>query len=188
MNICEAALQIVSERGSLAMTLAEVGERAGYSRSLPAHYFGSKDGLVAALAEYMIERFGRAVLQKPKPPKGLGSVLARIDVYLSAAAEDPMQFRALQILMTEAITGNTSVDTQKSVMGANNAVAGYFERHLRIAIAEGEVRPDLACHETAVLCVAILRGTLAIWFLDARVDIHAVKQTALSHVRAMLLP
>ena len=50
-NTLEAALQLVSERGALAMTLADVGERAGYSRSLPAHYFGSKDHLYVAALE-----------------------------------------------------------------------------------------------------------------------------------------
>ena len=40
-RILDAALRIVAERGTDGMTLAEVGEAAGYSRGLPAHYFGS---------------------------------------------------------------------------------------------------------------------------------------------------
>src|SRR5215213_5887599 len=63
-RILDAALHIVAERGTDGMTLAEVGEAAGYSRGLPAHYFGSKDGLVDALAEYLVmgyrRRFGEA--------------------------------------------------------------------------------------------------------------------------------
>ena len=40
-RLLEAALGIVAQRGSIRMTLAEIGEAAGYSRGLPAHRFGS---------------------------------------------------------------------------------------------------------------------------------------------------
>ena len=49
-RMLDAALAIVARRGTVRMTLAEVGEAAGYSRGLPAHHIGSKAGLVQALA------------------------------------------------------------------------------------------------------------------------------------------
>jgi len=49
-RLLEAALGVVARRGSVRMTLAEVGEAAGYSRGLPAHRFGSKAGLLRARA------------------------------------------------------------------------------------------------------------------------------------------
>lgn len=186
-NTLEAALQLVSERGALAMTLADVGERAGYSRSLPAHYFGSKDGLVAALAEYMIDRFTRLVLQGPKPKQGLTAVLRRVDVYLSAAAREPMQFRALQVLMTECITGNVKADARESVSQVNNAVIDYFERQLRVAVELGEIPADVAVRETAVMIVGILRGVLAMWFLDPSFDLTRVKDRVLQQLRALAI-
>lgn len=179
----EAALTLVSERGSLTMTLADVGERAGYSRSLPAHYFRNKDGLVAALAEYMIDRFTRVVLQGPKPRQGLTAVLTRIDVYMSAAATDPMQFRALQVLMTEAITGNASEAARNSLEAVNNAVIEYFERQIAAGIKQGEIRADVGARESAVMMVGILRGVLAMWFLAPNFDLMQVRASILDHVR-----
>lgn len=179
----EAALTLVSERGSLTMTLADVGERAGYSRSLPAHYFRNKDGLVAALAEYMIDRFTRVVLQGPKPRQGLTAVLTRIDVYMTAAATDPMQFRALQVLMTEAITGNASEAARNSLEAVNNAVIEYFERQIAAGIKQGEIRPDVGVRESAVMMVGILRGVLAMWFLAPNFDLVQVRASILDHVR-----
>lgn len=187
-NTLEAALQLVSERGSLAMTLAEVGERAGYSRSLPAHYFGSKDGLVAALAEYMIDRFTRVVLQGPKPKQGLEAVLTRVNVYLSAAADEPMQFRALQVLMTEAITGNASSETRNSLATVNNAVIEYFERQILAGQRQGEIDPSRPARDTAVVAVGILRGVLAMWFLDPSFDLRGVRDLTLADMRRLLAP
>ena len=40
-RLLEAAMEIVAKRGTVRMTLAEVGEAAGYSRGLPAHRFGN---------------------------------------------------------------------------------------------------------------------------------------------------
>jgi AcrR family transcriptional regulator len=47
-----AAIELIAERGLDGLTLQEVGERAGFSRALPAKHFQNKAGLVkAAIAE-----------------------------------------------------------------------------------------------------------------------------------------
>ena len=40
------------------MTLAEVGELAGYSRGLATHHFGSKAGLLTAILDRVLEKNG----------------------------------------------------------------------------------------------------------------------------------
>lgn len=45
-RILEAAALIVAENGLEAITLAEAGERAGYSRGLPSHYFKDRKSVV----------------------------------------------------------------------------------------------------------------------------------------------
>ena len=84
-RLLEAALEIVARRGSVRMTLAEVGEAAGYSRGLPAHRFGSKAGLLHALAGYIGKRFGQQREQGPKPEPGLDAILGNIRFYFSLA-------------------------------------------------------------------------------------------------------
>jgi len=56
-RLLDAALEIVARTGSVRMTLAQVGEAAGYSRGLAAHRFGSKAGLLRALAAHINARF-----------------------------------------------------------------------------------------------------------------------------------
>ena len=50
MALLSAAAEIVVESGVPAVTLAAVAERAGYSRGMVTHHFGSKRGLLDALA------------------------------------------------------------------------------------------------------------------------------------------
>ncbi len=50
-SLLEAAAELVAELGVERASLARIGERAGTSRGLPTHHFGSKDALVARLAE-----------------------------------------------------------------------------------------------------------------------------------------
>ena len=47
---------------SIAGSLTSIGTRAGLSRALPAHHFGSKDALVDRLAERAQERLGDAMV------------------------------------------------------------------------------------------------------------------------------
>src|SRR5262249_5707497 len=56
-KIMSTAIRIIAEQGLDQLTLAQAGESAGYSRALPAHYFGSKNDLVIAVAEHITGRY-----------------------------------------------------------------------------------------------------------------------------------
>src|SRR5262245_29958329 len=56
-GLITAAAEIIGESGPASLTLAKVGERAGYSHGLAAHYFGSKGALIARVAEAVSRQF-----------------------------------------------------------------------------------------------------------------------------------
>ncbi|HEY2978691.1 MAG TPA: helix-turn-helix domain-containing protein, partial [Burkholderiaceae bacterium] len=106
-RLLDAALAIVARRGAVRMTLAEVGEAAGYSRGLPAHRFGSKAGLVHALAGYIGARFGQQREQGPALAPGLESIVGNIHFYFSRSRTGERggswtATRALLVMMTES--------------------------------------------------------------------------------------
>src|SRR6516225_3398762 len=70
-RLLKAAIALVGERGLERLTLADVGEAAGYSRGLPAHYFGGKAGLIVTLAQQLVDGFGRALDRVERHPPGL---------------------------------------------------------------------------------------------------------------------
>src|SRR5258706_15864354 len=81
LRLLHAALRIVAEQGLERFTLAEVGEAAGYSRGLPAHYFGSKEGLVGKLAAHIVGGFGRGLVRAEKHEAGLERLLGTVSYY-----------------------------------------------------------------------------------------------------------
>src|SRR5258708_34171321 len=76
-----AAAELVVEEGVQSLTLARVGERAGYSRGLVTHYFGSKQALLQRLAHATQSGF---VPGLDGAPPGLDRLLRLIGGYLAA--------------------------------------------------------------------------------------------------------
>jgi AcrR family transcriptional regulator len=48
-RVLAAATALIAQRGSRALTLAKVGEAAGYSRGIVSHHFGSRENLLRAV-------------------------------------------------------------------------------------------------------------------------------------------
>src|ERR1700751_6249184 len=82
-RIVQAAFEIVARRGVDQLTLAEAGEQAGYSRALPAHYFETREALLAAVAQHAVNNYRKRLIeQKVTAEDGVQSLLASIAFYL----------------------------------------------------------------------------------------------------------
>ena len=83
--ILDAATRIVAAKGLDALTLADAGEAAGYSRGLPSHYFGSKADLLSAIAEYIREWFFTGLRASARRRPGLANLLPESSSILTSA-------------------------------------------------------------------------------------------------------
>ena len=90
-------MEIVASRGVRAVTLAAVGEAAGYSRGIVTHQFGSRSGLLDALTLDLQNRF--------VPPE-TDDVIELVDAYLSAFETRPLDTRVYAVLWAEAQAGD----------------------------------------------------------------------------------
>lgn len=183
-SLLDAAVQLIAERGIERFTLAEVGLRAGYSSGLPAHYFGRKDALVAAVARTITERFGddleRHLVLKP----GLDGLLATAAFYLDSAAADPQTARALSVLLGESLH---RPDLLAEIARINRLGTAELERQLAYGIEQGRIRADLDVPSEAVLILAGLRGTIAQWLADPEgLRIEALRDAFLANLRQSL--
>ena len=176
----------MGERGLERVTLAEVGEAAGYSRGLPAHYFGGKDGLVVALASHLIEGFGRGVKRSERHRPGLERLLGTAGFYFDSARREPATVRALFVLLGEGLS-NGLVTERLAQLNARSAEA--FEANLRAGVAAGDVRADIDATSQAFLILASLRGAVGLWLLapDA-VDLGAMRDEFVASLRRSLVP
>ncbi|MFD0310996.1 TetR/AcrR family transcriptional regulator [Streptomyces sp. NPDC127119] len=147
-----AAAELVDEQGVRALTLAAVGERAGYSRGLVTHYFGSKQALVERLARSAQAGF---VPGLDGLPPGLDRLLRLIDGYIGGLGRMGVLNRVFLKLWTEAAT---ATELTLLFRERNKAFHADLYEDLAAGIADGAIRPDVAPDETATAIVAQLRG------------------------------
>lgn len=179
-RLLDAALGVVARRGSVRMTLAEVGEAAGYSRGLPAQHFGSKSGLLRALAAHIGELFRDRRNAAPQRKPGLDSVRGSINVYFSRTDGDWTSTRALLVMMTEGFMEGSEL--RENVMAYNRAALSFFEQHIRIGIDSGEIPADVDPKTTAIILLGALRGVMLQWLSDNEIDLHKVRDRMLKIV------
>lgn len=179
-RLLDAALGIVARTGSLRLTLAEVGEAAGYSRGLPAHRFGSKAGLLRALAAHINARFHEQLRAAPKRNDGLDAIRGNISVYFGRTDRTWTTTRALLVMMTEAFM--EGAELRQDMAAYNRAALSFFETQIRIGIERGEIRADTDPATTSVLILGALRGVLLQWLLDNSIDLQGVRDRLLAIV------
>src|ERR1700730_6614526 len=101
-RMLEAAAELIVEVGYHKMTLAAIGERAGYSRGLATMRFGSKAGLVQRLVEWSSEGwYDRRAMCRVADRCGYDSAIMLIDGIHRRAVTDPRKLRTFYSLMFE---------------------------------------------------------------------------------------
>lgn len=164
-----AATELLIEGGVSALTLAAVGERAGYSRGMVSHHFGSKRGLLDQLTESMQEDFVPGLERRPA---GLDRLLARVEGYVLALPAADRGWHAYVLLWAQA-----SADPQlAAVFGRRDAsFRGDIARDVVAGQATGEVRAELEPAAVAIGVVGQLRGIGLQWLVDREaIDLPAL--------------
>lgn len=184
-RLLDAALAIVAQRGSVRMTLAEVGLAAGYSRGLAAHRFGSKAGLVQALAGYIGEQFGQQRARGPALQPGLESILGNIRFYFGRRGAAWLSSRALLVMMNESCIEAQS-DLRPAVAAYNRSALAWFAQHIATGIARGEISPANDPAITAVILLGAMRGVMQQWLVDPKLALPAVRDRLLRVVAQVL--
>jgi AcrR family transcriptional regulator len=176
-RLLEAALGIVAQRGSIRMTLAEIGEAAGYSRGLPAHRFGSKAGLLRSLVAYIGERFKAEREAWPKRAPGLDAIRGTISIYFSRKGPGWTTTRALLVMMTEGFMASSAL--RADIADYNRAALAYFENHIRYGIQTGEIASGTDPAATSVILLGAMRGAMMQWLIDERISLPKVRDRLL---------
>ena len=166
-RLLDAALNLLARKGWVGMTLAEVGEDAGYSRGHASHHFGNKGMLLRALVSHMYGSFaGEMQAAQPMTP-GLQSVLGYVRVYFARSDVLWTNTRALLVLLAEALLEDS--DTAEVVAECSSKNFTWLEENLRIGIAQGEVRADVDPTLGAEFVIGAVRGVAQQRLLRGRV-------------------
>jgi len=98
-----AAIALLIERGIGGTTLIAIGERAGYSRGLVTHRFGSKAGLLAHVHDTVASHWIERVQSRVGGAVGVEALQRVVDALYEFIAEAPDEIRAMYLLRYASI-------------------------------------------------------------------------------------
>ncbi|WP_328810489.1 TetR/AcrR family transcriptional regulator [Rhodococcus sp. NBC_00294] len=184
--LLRAAGELVAEGGYQSMTLATVGERAGYSRSLATARFGSKAKLLEALVEEIVVRWDLETLEpEQKGLTGLASLGVMLNGIKNAYEKSPNSLTVLYALIFEAVGPVPELRDRFVAFHQNQRtrIATYIRR----GVEDGSIVPHNDPEQHAAVIVAQLRGVGYLWKLDPdNIDSGAVLRTFIDQVLCTL--
>ncbi|HMJ95496.1 MAG TPA: helix-turn-helix domain-containing protein [Thermoleophilaceae bacterium] len=171
-RVLEAGLELFGERGYHAVSIADIGRRAGIAKSVLYHHFGSKAGLFEAIAETetreLLEHVSSAVPTDPDEPR----LRAGLDAYLGFFAERPAVWRLLL----------RDPPAESALIAVHERLAAERERALGELLAGSEkLRDERAA---AGLTATAIRTFAAWWYEHRDVPQAVVTDAILDVIRA----
>lgn len=169
-----AAVSLLLECGIAGMTLAAIGERAGYSRGLVTHRFGSKAGLLAhvhdsAVADW-IQRVQTAVGQR----QGIKALERVVDALHGFMVESPDEIRAMYLLRYASI--DPAAEFRTNVAQSHRAQTRDVQRWIEQGMEAGDIRGDVDAALVAELLCASVDGLIYRWLVNPQTPIDDLQQ------------
>ncbi|MGR6520241.1 TetR/AcrR family transcriptional regulator (plasmid) [Rhodococcus erythropolis] len=162
--LLHAAGDLVAEGGYQTMTLATVGERAGYSRSLATARFGSKAKLLEALVDEIEGRWSSEVILPETELPGLEALQAYVARIRDAYAQDPWSLTVMYALIFEAL--RPVPDLRERFVNFHRDLQIRIASIIRNGIEDGSIDPATDPEQQATVITAQLRGVGYLWRLD----------------------
>lgn len=181
-QMLDQAVKLVGKLGYDGFTLADVAERAGYSRGLPAHYFGSKENLLARVAEHVVDTYNKGAAGISAPERGLPSLVALVRTYVKGHG---VEIRTLQILIAQALV---SPQLRKTIAKLNAEGKKNLEAEIKIGMEQGNIRADIDPAAHAAVIYSFLRGQMAFAALNKKFDQHAAGEEFIATICSRLAP
>ena len=166
-RLIDAAAELIAEGGYERMTLVAIGERAGYSHGLVTARFGSKEGLLWALVEKMVDDWRESMLRPTLAGKiGREAVQVMIETLRTSWTRHPARMRTFYILIFQALLPMPTLQERMAELHRD------FREKLREdfdkAIAAQMLDPATDTGLAARLIISGLRGAIYQAMLDPR--------------------
>jgi len=180
--LLNSAAELFARQGIPGTSLAAICEHAGYSHGLVTHHFGSKQGLIEALAEHAQASF-QAGLPMEGARSGRQGILDFVEAYLDAFASPGPMNRCFIVMWGASFIEQADVSFVK------------FDQRFRIGIGnwvlvgqeDGSIAKTVDAEAFAAALLALVRGIGAqmITSLD-NVSLEQVKSESNRIVEAAL--
>ncbi|WP_123024219.1 TetR/AcrR family transcriptional regulator [Mycolicibacterium stellerae] len=173
-RLVTAAAEMVGEVGPARVTLANVGERAGYSRGLATHHFGSKGALMQRLVEAVTHQFREAMFDQGESGDATTELRTLIAIYFDVVTDLQPVNRARLALWADAVA-NPDDETRSRMVAADREFREEIEKRINRAASAGEIPGSIDAHGLATVTIAMLRGVALQSLIDDQIDLTAAR-------------
>jgi AcrR family transcriptional regulator len=188
-RLLDAATKLLAEVGYAGTTLAAVGARAGYSRSLVTARFGSKEGLLNVLIDRLSLGWAPYFAKPPPAETGLASLVGLVCSIARGVRADPTALRVMQRLIFEASGRTAAASIHRRFRKATATFQHDVAALVRRGVADGSIRSDVDVDAEAAVILATLRGITYEWFLyPTLVDVEKAHETYADQLVRSLSP
>ncbi|MFO1376016.1 MAG: helix-turn-helix domain-containing protein [Steroidobacteraceae bacterium] len=185
-RLTEAAIELIVRTGIHRTTLQAVGERAGYSRALATHRFGSKAGLFTHVLKTASADWLNRVQQAVGERVGVDALCAATDAGLRFIRERPDEVRAMYMLWFLSI--DLVTDYGPNIASVHRAQRRDAEHWIRAGQDAGQIDRRVDAARVAEQYVASMAGIAYQWLVNDGMDLEAMYGELEENLRARLQP
>lgn len=182
--LTEAAIELLVKHGIQGTTLQAVGERAGYSRGLATHRFGSKAGLFGKVLQVASQDWLERVQEAVGPRVGADALCAATDAAEKFFRERPDEVRAMYLLWFLSI--DPSADYKSNIANVHNAQRRDVAQWIRAGQKAGLVHADVDPMRAAEQYAASMAGIAYQWLANPRMPLSLMFRQLKADQRARL--
>jgi len=183
-RLVSAAISLLIERGISGTTLIAIGERAGYSRGLVTHRFGSKAGLLGHVHDTVASHWIVRVQAKVGVATGVNALERVVDALYEFIAEAPAELRALYLLRYASI--DPAAEYRANVAKFNKAQRRDVQRWIEAGQAAGELPETLTPHISAELFCSSADGLIYRWMVNPSLPVRELHDQLRDSIRDSL--
>ncbi|MFV0524207.1 MAG: TetR family transcriptional regulator [Acidimicrobiales bacterium] len=162
-RLLDAAAELIADGGLASITLAKVGERAGFSRGAANHHFGTKAGLIEALIHHVEREFVEATTSALPLEDPLDSLVTASAVFLRLVKDPSATHRAFLVLWGSAVT---DADLRVRMAALDRNLRNALARLVRQGASEGVIGGGVEEQAFAVGLLGQLRGVALQHLID----------------------
>jgi len=180
----EAAIGLIVESGLKGTTLAAIGERAGYSRGLVTHRFGSKARLLAYVHDTVVEDWIARVKLAVGNLTGVEALCSAVDGLYGFIADAPDEIRAMYLLRYFSI--DPGAEYRANVAKAHLAQRRDVQRWIEAGQTHGTVDAHVDASLAAEMFCSAVDGLIYRWLVNPGMPIRELHQLLGREVRRAL--
>jgi len=183
-KMVDATIELLNTVGMAGTTLIAIGERAGYSRGLATHHFGSKAGLFRKVLRHITASWTEELERNLRGKEGLQALLAALDAHRDHMLHFPRHARAMNILWSASF--DPASEFKPNVIEFHRLQRANAADWVKAGQASGEIRAEVDAVGFAEQFYASLLGINYQWLVNPKIDLRAAVNT-LKHNIAVLL-